>query len=79
MTTIIGEMARRVSESLILPFNCTTLAKSIESESNAYLKTYQSIFDSYQIDVNPLKWAISNFTRNAQDFHLRLDSLDKSK
>lgn len=79
MTTIIGEMTRRVSEALILPFDCVTYAKSIENEFKGFINNYKADLDDFQIDLMPLKLAISNFTRNAQDFHSRLNSLDKTK
>lgn len=79
MTIVVGELIRRLAEQLILPFNCNTYAKSLTNEFNDFVKKYKTDFDAFQIDLNPLTWAISNFSRNANYFHMRLNSLDTSK
>jgi hypothetical protein len=79
ITIVVGELTRRLTEALILPFNCVTYAESLYNEFSDFEKIYKADFDSYQLDLNHLKWAISNFTRNAQDFHKRLNEIDTSK
>lgn len=79
ITVIVGELTRRISEALILPFNCATYAEELEKEFLDFENTYKSDFAAYKIDFDPLRWAISNFSRVAIDFHKRLSLLDKSK
>lgn len=79
MTAVVGELARRLSESPLLPFNCVSYARELENELGKFEKKYASDFAEYAIDFSPLRWSIKNFTRVANDFHKRLDSLDKSK
>lgn len=79
ITAIVGELTRRISEALVLPFNCITYAEEIEKELASFEETYAADFAEYGIDFNPLRWATRNFTRVATEFHKRLDSIDKSK
>ena len=79
LTITMTEVIRQLSEGLLLPFNCVTYAKDLEYEYSNFEKTYQADFEAFQIDLNPLRWAISNFTKSATEFHKRLDSIDKSK
>lgn len=79
MTAIVGELTRRLTEAAVLPFNCVSYGRELENELAKFEKKYASDFAEYFIDFNPLRWTIRNFTRVANDFHKRLDSLDKSK
>lgn len=75
----MGELTRRMSELQMLPFNCVTYAEELDSEFTEFSRTYAADFQTYNLDINRLRWAISNFTRVAMDFHERLNKIDKSK
>lgn len=79
MAVVISEAVRQLTEKLILPFNCVSYAESLENEFKNFETTYKSDFESYNMDMNLLRSAISNFTATANDFHKRLNAIDTSK
>lgn len=79
ITSVVGELARRMSESLVLPFNCVTYAEELERELQSFEKMYASDFSEYKIDFSSLRLAAQNFTRIASEFHKRLNLIDKTK
>ena len=76
---ISGELLRRMSDSLILPFNLNTYAKELQKEFDAFELAYKSDLDRLNIGLSDLRASIGNFTKAAQDFHQRLKSVDKNK
>ena len=76
---ISGELLRRMSDSLILPFNLYTYARELEKEYNAFEVDYKIDLDTLNISLIELKASISNFTNTAKVFHERLEKVDKNK
>ena len=76
---INGELLRRMSDSLILPFNLNTYANELRKEYASFERDYKSDLDRLKISLSALDASISNFTRTAENFHNRLSSIDKTK
>ena len=79
MVQIMAELARNISSSLVLPFNCVTYADQLTMELTKFKLLYQNKLDSINISIDPLERAINNFSIVAQEFQSRLDNIDRSK
>ena len=78
-TTFIAEAIRRLSESLILPFNCKRYANVLKEEYFIFEKEYQEFFDKIGVKLDKLKSSIQSFGLEAEKFHTRLYSIDLTK
>lgn len=76
---ISGELLRRMSDSLILPFNLNTYAKELRKEYDAFESEYKSDLHSLNISLLELRASVDNFTKTARDFHERLSMVNKNK
>ena len=79
ISIINGELLRRMSDSLILPFNLNTYAKELKKEYESFELEYKKDLDNLRISLVELKSSISNFTHVAENFHKRLDLIDRNK
>ena len=76
---ISAELLRKVSDTLILPYNFNTYAKQLMIEYEAFEADNKKDLDSLGIKYDDIKHAINNFTLAASNFHKRLNSIDKTK
>ena len=79
MSIITAELARRIADSLILPFNLNTYAQALKEEYDSFELNYKSDLDKLNINLESLSYAVKNFTLVAANFHKRLDLADKTK
>ena len=79
MTIIASELTRRMSDSLILPFNINTYAEELQKEFDYFKANYNSLLSSLSIGLDELSYSIKNFTLASQNFHKRLSQSDKTK
>lgn len=76
---ISAELLRKVSDTLILPYNFNTYAKQLMIEYEAFEDENKKDLDRLGIKYDDIKHAINNFTLAASNFHKRLNSIDKTK
>lgn len=79
ITVILAELLRRLSENLILPFNAMTYSQVLENEFDRFKIEYVTELADLGVDLNQMKLAIGNFTKSANEFHQRLDVIDRKK
>jgi hypothetical protein len=79
VTTVVAELARRLSDSLILPFNCNNYATDMKNMMADLKKTYGSELNSQGISLNDLEEVINNYEKASLKFHERLDKIDKTQ
>jgi hypothetical protein len=75
----VSELGRRLSDSLILPFNAISYAEQLVIESNNFKKLYKLKLDNLNISLANLDNSIVNFGLVASKFHSRLEKLDLKK
>ena len=75
----MGEIARVLSDSLILPFNTTAYSTEMYTLLKEFKSEYGTKMDEQKIDLKPLEEAINNFTRVSNNFEERLKNIDKTK
>ena len=76
---IVGELLRRLTEQLILPFNVSRFAKELEKEYSSFEDDYKIYLAGLNIKLDQLEFSIKNLTKVSGDFMNRLSSIDKSK
>ncbi|XP_039248449.1 putative N-acetylated-alpha-linked acidic dipeptidase [Styela clava] len=76
VTQMMGEIARRLSDYRILPFNCKDYAAKLWEDKASFADAYKPLLDSHGIDLNEFDYALSNFTSAAEDIHKRIENLD---
>ena len=77
---IAAEMIRRLSDSLVLPFNLVTYAYEVEKEYNSFEKTHLDLLkNELNITLEYFKEAVQNLILAAKEFHKRLNETDKTK
>ncbi len=79
MTLFMGESVRRLSEALILPFNCSRYAKQMQREYLVFEKDYKSALEVLGISTNQLKASLDCFSLVADSFHRNLSQIDRTK
>ena len=72
---MIAEFGRRMSDSLILPFNCSSYAEQLEIELKSFRNMYSLKLDNLNVSLVKLEKSINNFAISAKLFHERLNSL----
>lgn len=75
----MAELLRRLSEHLVLPFNAVTYSQVLENEFNAFENENIAELTDIGINIDHMKWAVSNFSKSAKEFHKRLDNIDREK
>ncbi|CAB1322403.1 unnamed protein product [Coregonus sp. 'balchen'] len=56
-----GNVLMRLADSLLLPFNCSDYAETLEGYLNKALELYTDGLAAHSISIKPLKDAVSNF------------------
>lgn len=79
LATVIAEIARTMSSSTLLPFNTNKYASVLQSEYFLFKKKYQSDFESFNISLSGLEYAVQNFTRVSESFMGRAQAIDLNK
>ena len=79
VATVVAELARRLSDDLILPFNCINYATDMKSMLDDLKINYGEILNEQNISLNPLQEVINNYENAARKFHQRLDKIDKTQ
>ncbi len=76
---MIAEFGRRMSDSLILPFNCSSYAEQLKIELNSFKTMYSSQLVNLKVSLDKLDKSINNFSLSAKFFHERFDSLNQNE
>lgn len=76
---IVGELLRRLSEQLILPFNVSRFSLQLQQEYESFRSEYKSYLTGLGIQLDLLENSINNLTLVAAKFNERLEKIDKSK
>lgn len=76
---IVGELLRRLTEQLILPFNVHRFSLQLEKEYESFKNDHKEYLNGLGIQLDLLENSISNLTLVSKNFHQRLNSIDKSK
>ena len=71
MTIVVGELARRLSDSLVLPFNYVTYANEIQKEFNQFALAYLNELTAINISLSQFSSAVGNFSAAAKEFHTK--------
>jgi hypothetical protein len=79
MATISSELIRRLSDSLILPFNCNNYARELEKALDQFEKTHSAYLNKMNISFDYFKASVHNFTLASSYFMKRLSKLDKTQ
>lgn len=79
IATVIAEFGRRMSDSLILPFNCSSYAEQLKIELNSFKTMYSSQLVNLKVSLDKLDKSINNFSLSAKFFHERFDSLNQNE
>ena len=79
MTIVIGELVRRLSDSLILPFNCISYSNEIQREFDNFVKENKLFLNELNISLDMFELAVKNFSSSTFKFHQKLNQLDKKK
>ena len=79
MTIVASELARRMADSLILPFNINTYASELKKEMEYFLEDNESLLNELNINLDYLIKSINDFALEADSFHKRLSQADKTK
>ncbi|XP_004072125.1 N-acetylated-alpha-linked acidic dipeptidase-like protein [Oryzias latipes] len=62
-----GNILIRLADSLLLPLNCTDYAESLEDYLKEAVTLYEAQLQTKGISMEPLKWAVANFRREAKN------------
>lgn len=79
LTTVVAELARILSDSVILPFNCSNYAVDMRSMLAELKAKYEISLLQKNISLKGLEEAINFFSTAAKKFHSRLAKVDKTK
>jgi hypothetical protein len=79
MTLFMSESVRRLSEALILPFNCSRYARQMQREYFIFEQDYKTVLEDLGIKTNALKASLASFAQVAQSFHQNLTQIDRTK
>ncbi len=79
LSTISTELIRRLSDSLILPFNCNNYAQELTEAYHEFEKANLQYLNMINVSVVYFKKSIENFTAIASDFTNRLSKIDKKQ
>lgn len=79
MTIVVGELTRRLADSLILPFNCVTYANEIRREFEDFSRENNLFLNELNISLETFEFAIKNFSLATVKFHSKLNDLDNTK
>ncbi|XP_035999923.1 LOW QUALITY PROTEIN: aminopeptidase NAALADL1 [Fundulus heteroclitus] len=74
-----GNILIRLADSLLLPFNCSDYAESLEDYLNTAVTSYQTQLQAEGISMEPLKHAVANFRRAAEQLDKVIQSSDLAK
>lgn len=75
----MSEIIRVLAESLIIPFDCSTYAVELHKSYQQFIKSYGQKLNEKSIATAHLKKTIMEFNSAAEDFHIKLESVDKTK
>ena len=79
IASVVAELARRLSDSLILPFNCINYATDMKKMLDDLKIKYGTVLDQQKISLTDLEAVINNFGKAAASFHSRLEKIDKTQ
>jgi hypothetical protein len=80
MTIIVSEIVRKISDSVIIPFDCITYGKQMKIELDSLKVQYKKEINDLNLkSFKKINLAIENFTQAATEFHNRISSLDKNE
>jgi len=74
-----AELMRRITDNIILPFNCKSYANELINEVEIFQSAFEEDFKEINISLNDFRASIYNFSVNANDFHRRLEIVDKRR
>lgn len=77
LSKVMAEIVRSMSSSLIVPFNCSRYANVLNREFVKFQARFGDIFQEIDVKLDDLNSTLTNFTRVAEKFHQRLNSLNK--
>ncbi|XP_052768673.1 N-acetylated-alpha-linked acidic dipeptidase 2-like [Mya arenaria] len=72
------EMARQLSDEVILPFNVTDLTNVIEDQTDSLLDRFGQLLSDNQVDIDLLRGAVKNLTNTVERFENKLEEVDKT-
>ncbi len=75
----MAEIARVLSDSIIIPFNTTKYSIELKNLLNQFELDNRENLKNQNISTTYLEFAISNFTKVAQSFNNRINNLDKTQ
>jgi hypothetical protein len=79
MSLFIGESVRRISEALILPFNCTRYARQMQLEFSLFEQEIKKILEQLDIGTEKVRNSLASFVAVADSFHANLTKIDRTK
>ena len=79
ISTVVAELARRLSDSLILPFNCNEYADDMKIMLVDLKLKYGADLNNQNIKLDGLEESINNYAKASKQFHERLNKIDKSQ
>lgn len=71
-----GNVLIRLADSLLLPFNCSDYAESLEDYLNEAVKLYEEELKTKNISMEPLKQAVASFRLATSHLHEAIQSTD---
>ena len=79
MTIIIADLARNISSSHHLPFNCLTYSQVLVNEFQKFQLKYKTKLDTLNVSLNALESAINNFSIAVTRFNQRKNLISESE
>ena len=77
---IAAEIIRKISDSLILPFNVKTYANELVREYKDFEEKHKNLLENeLKITLDYFRSSIYNLSAAAEDFHKRLSNVDQSQ
>ncbi|XP_052275937.1 N-acetylated-alpha-linked acidic dipeptidase 2-like isoform X2 [Dreissena polymorpha] len=67
------EMARHLADSLIIPFNVSDYADTLNAMTTTFLKRFKTLLDEQNINTTLLQISMGNFTAAVKDFEKNLE------
>ncbi|XP_066273318.1 aminopeptidase NAALADL1-like [Branchiostoma lanceolatum] len=77
MARISGELVRRLADALVLPYDSRKYAPSLSAFLQATEEDFASMLHDQDISIDALRLAVANYTVAAEDFQVRVQSIDK--
>ncbi len=79
LAKIQAKLLLNLADSLILPFNCISYALQLQEIYQSFSNQYSQKLEFKNITLRHLKDDIDRFLHVANEFHVRLNHIDKKK